>query len=120
PPRASANNPAMARPRFIGLVLALVTVLAYLPVCRHAFLVYDDNDYVTENRVVQSGLTADGIQWAFTTQHASNWHPVTWLSHMLDCQLFGLDPGAPHFVNALLHAVNVVLLFVLLLRLTEK
>src|SRR6266850_3397747 len=110
----------MARPRLIGLVLALATVLAYLPVCRHAFLVYDDNDYVTENRVVQGGLTADGIKWAFTTWHADNWHPVTWLSHMADCQLFGLDAGAAHFINVLFHAANVILLFLLLLRLTGK
>src|ERR1041385_661929 len=110
----------MPRRRLIGLVLALITVLAYLPVCRSGFLVYDDNDYVTENRVVQNGLTADGINWAFTTWHANNWHPLTWISHMIDCQLFGLDPVAPHFINVLFHAANAVLLFLLLFRLTQK
>ena len=87
---------AKARPRLIGLLLALVTLLVYLPVCRYGFVVYDDNDYVTENHVVQNGLTWAGVKWAFTTWHASNWHPLTWLSHMLDCELFGLNPGAQH------------------------
>src|ERR1041385_8468562 len=110
----------MARPRFIGLILALVTVLVYLPACRFGFLVYDDNDYVTENRAVQAGLTWTGVKWAFTTWHASNWHPLTWLSHMADAQWFGLDAGAQHGVNVLFHAANTVLLFALLRRLTEK
>ncbi len=110
---------AKARPRFIGLLLALATLLAYLPVCHYGFVVYDDNDYVTENQVVQNGLTWAGVKWAFTTWHASNWHPLTWLSHMLDCQLFGLNPGMHHLVNALFHAANVVLLFALLWRLTK-
>ena len=79
---------------------------------------YDDDDYVTDNPVVQRGLTWTGIQWAFTTGRASNWHPVTWLSHMTDCELFGLNPGAHHLVNVLFHTANAALLFVLLLRLT--
>ena len=81
----------MSRPRLIALLLALGTLLVYLPVARHGFTLYDDGDYVTENPVVQNGLTWAGIKWAFTTWHASNWHPLTWLSHMLDCQLFGLE-----------------------------
>jgi tetratricopeptide (TPR) repeat protein len=111
---------AKARPRLIGLVLALITLLAYLPVARDSFINFDDQVYVTENRVVQNGLTWAGVKWAFTTGHASNWHPVTWLSHMLDCELFGLNAGAHHSVNMLLHAANAVLLFVLLLRLTRE
>ena len=108
----------MSRPRLIALLLALATLLVYLPVTRFDFLNYDDNDYVTGNRVVQNGLTFAGIKWAFTTVHASNWHPLTWLSHMADCELFGLNPGAQHFVSALFHAANAALLSVLLLRLT--
>ena len=108
-----------ARPRFIGLLLALVTLLAYLPVYHYNFVDYDDNDYVTDNPVVQNGLTRAGVEWAFTTGHAGNWHPLTWLSHMLDCQLFGLNPGAQHLVNVVFHAANAVLLFALLLRLTN-
>ena len=107
----------VSRPRLIGLLLALITLLVYLPVYRCSFLVYDDDDYVTQNPVVQNGLTWAGVQWAFTTEHASNWHPLTWLSHMLDCELFGLNPGAQHLVNVLFHAANAVLLFGLLMRL---
>lgn len=110
----------MTRPRFIALLLALVTLVVYLPVRHHDFVVYDDNDYITENLVVQDGLTWAGVKWAFTTWHASNWHPLTWLSHMLDCELFGLNPGAHHLVNVLFHASNSVLLFALLWRLTRK
>jgi len=100
------------------LALALVTLVLYLPVRRHGFVLYDDPDYITENRVVQSGLNAASVKWAFTTWHASNWHPVTWLSHELDCELFGLDAAAHHLINVLLHSANAVLLFALLLRLT--
>jgi tetratricopeptide (TPR) repeat protein len=110
----------MSRPRFIGLLLALITLLAYLPASRDGFVNYDDQDYVTENSVVQKGLTWTGIKWAFTTGHASNWHPVTWLSHMADCELFGLNPGAHHLANVLFHTANVVLLLLLLLRLTGE
>src|SRR5208282_2220786 len=109
---------AKARPRLIGLLLALVTLLVYLPASHDGFVNYDDQDYVTENSPVQKGLTWTGIKWAFTTGHASNWHPLTWLSHMTDCELFGLNPGAHHSVNLLLHAANAALLFLLLLRLT--
>ncbi len=110
----------MSRPRLIGLLLALVTLLVYLPATRDGFVNYDDQDYVTENSVVQQGLTWPGIKWAFTTGHASNWHPITWLSHMADCELFGLNPGAHHLVNVLFHTANVVLLLLLLLRLTGE
>jgi protein O-mannosyl-transferase len=116
----AAKNQLMSRPRLIALLLALTTLLVYLPVTRSSFTNYDDQDYVTENHVVQGGLTLDGIKWAFVTGHASNWHPLTWLSHMADCAVFGLNPAAHHFVNALFHAVNAALLFVLLLRLTGR
>jgi protein O-mannosyl-transferase len=109
---------AMSRPRLIALLLALITLLVYLPVTHSGFLDYDDDDYVTNNQMVRNGLTLAGIQLAFTTAHASNWHPLTWLSHMTDCELFGLNPAAHHFVNVLFHAANAVLLFALLLRLT--
>ncbi len=108
----------MSRPRLVGLLLALITLVAYLPVRQHEFVTYDDNDYITDNLVVQNGLTPAGVEWAFTTWHASNWHPLTWLSHMLDCELFDLDAGSHHLVNAVLHSVNAVLLLALLLRLT--
>jgi protein O-mannosyl-transferase len=114
------NQPsAMFQPRFLALLLALVTLAIYLPVLHDGFVNYDDGDYVTNNHAVKSGLTWPGIKWAFTSFHAANWHPVTWLSHMADCELFGLNPAAHHFVNALIHSANAALLFFLLLRLTS-
>ena len=110
----------MARPRIICLLLALITLLAYWPVRNAGFVVFDDPDYVTENSHVQAGLTWAGVKWAFTTFHASNWHPLTWLSHMLDASLFGPNAGAQHFVNVLFHAANAVLLFLLLFRATSQ
>ncbi|MGH7941538.1 MAG: hypothetical protein ACREFR_10760, partial [Limisphaerales bacterium] len=107
----------MSRSRLIGLLLALFTLAVYLPVAHLGFIVYDDGDYVTKNPMVREGLSAAGIKWAFTTFHSANWHPVTWLSHMVDCQLFGLNPAGPHCINALLHAANTVLVFALWLRL---
>ena len=82
------------------------------------FINYDDDPYVTENPHVQSGLQWDTVQWAFTTHDAANWHPLTWLSHALDFQLFGLSPAGPHIVNLLLHTLDVVLLFWVLWRAT--
>ena len=99
-------------------MLGLATLLVYLPVRHHQFVAYDDADYVTDNRMVQSGLSWAGVQWAFTTGHASNWHPVTWLSHMFDAQLFGPGPAGPHLINVLLHVANTILLFIVLRRLT--
>jgi tetratricopeptide (TPR) repeat protein len=103
----------------VGVLLALATLLVYLPTGYYGFADYDDREYVTQNPMVQAGLTWSGVKWAFTTTHASNWHPLTWLSHMLDCQLFGLSAGGPHLVNVLFHTLNAVLLFLLLLRLTS-
>ncbi|MGO8766160.1 MAG: tetratricopeptide repeat protein [Limisphaerales bacterium] len=109
----------MTRPRIIALLLALGTLLVYLPVIHHEFVNYDDGGYVTENPTVKAGLTWFGVKWAFTTWVVGNWHPITMLSHMLDCQLFGLNSGMQHYVNVLFHAANTVQLFWLLLRLTQ-
>ena len=86
---------------------------------RHDFVNYDDNRYVYENTVVRQGLTAHGIIWAFTHSHSENWHPLTTLSHMLDCQLYGLSPGGHHFGNVLLHTIATLLLFLLLQETTS-
>jgi protein O-mannosyl-transferase len=110
----------MSRPRLIALLLGLATLLVFAPAGSFQFVNYDDPDYVTGNPVVQQGLTPAGIQWAFTTGWANNWHPLTWLSHMTDCELFKLNAGAHHLVNVLFHAANAMLLFVLLFRLTQK
>ncbi len=106
------------RPLILGLLLAVATVAVYYPVHRHPFINYDDNDYVYQNPQVQAGLTWHTVRWAFTTSYAANWHPLTWLSHELDSTLFGLGPAGPHDVNLLLHVLNAVLLFWVLLRAT--
>ncbi len=101
-----------------GLVLAVATAVLYYPAIHHPFVNYDDHGYVTENLHVQAGLTWDTVAWAFTTFDQANWHPVTWLSHALDCQLFQLDPAGHHGTNVLLHTLNVALLFWILLQAT--
>ena len=102
----------------ICLLLAVVTLAVYWPAVYCNFLNLDDTYYFTANRHVQTGLNPANIAWAFTTRYASNWHPLTWLSLMLDAELFGTGPFGPHFTNLLLHAANTVLLFLLLRRLT--
>lgn len=114
----SADSSA-ARSRFVCLVLVLLTLLAYLPARHFGFLPFDDPEYVADNRIVQAGLTWAGLKWAFSSPHFQLWIPLTWLSHMLDCELFGLDPGAQHMVNVLLHSLNSALVFLIWLRLTE-
>ena len=110
----------MFRPRSIGLLLALATLLVYLPATSYQFINLDDQAYVTDNHMVQNGLTWAGVKWAFCGAHVSNWHPLTWISHMIDCDLFRLNPAGPHLVNILFHALNAALLFALLFRLTGK
>ena len=92
----------------------LVTLAVYNPIVHNAFTNFDDDNYITDNAHVRAGLTWDTVKWAFTSREAANWHPLTWLSHALDCQLFKLNPAGHHYVNVLLHAVNVLLLFLLL------
>ncbi len=121
-PRAGAERPleATARLRSLGLALglAVLTVLVFAPVLGHDFVSLDDPAYVTANRQVRRGLTAEGFGWAWGAEVAANWHPLTLLSHMLDCELYGLDPGGHHLTSLLLHTANAVLLFVVWRRLT--
>ena len=95
----------------IAGILVVINVMAYFPVSNYGFVNYDDATYISNNANVTRGLTIDGLVWAFTTGRASNWHPVTWLSHMTDVQLFGVNPGAHHVVNLVLHIANTLLLF---------
>jgi tetratricopeptide (TPR) repeat protein len=95
-----------------------MTILAYHGVWNCDFLSYDDTDYVTQNKFIQHGLTLQSIGWAFTTFYASNWHPLTWISHMADWTVFGNHPGPHHLVNLGLHTANAVLLFLLLFYMT--
>lgn len=103
----------------VCILLAIATFAVYLPVRNHEFVYYDDDIYVTKNPNVQSGLSWQGVKWAFTSGYASNWHPLTWLSHQLDCQLFDLNPTGHHIVNVLFHVANTILLFVVLNRMTK-
>ena len=103
---------------WICAALAVATLALYAPVRGLPFLLYDDPQYVTQNPNIEAGLTLDGVRWAFTSTHASNWHPLTWLSHMADSELFGASAVGPHVENAGLHALNVCLVFLWLAGLT--
>ena len=104
----------------LALALGLLSALPFLLAGAGAFIGGDDTRYITENPAVQGGLSAAGVRWAFTTLHASNWHPLTWLSHLLDVSLFGLDARGHHATSVLLHALNAALLFLALERLTGR
>jgi protein O-mannosyl-transferase len=98
-----------------SLLLFAATIFLYFPVLHHPFVNIDDQGYVYENLQVQAGLTGSTVAWAFTTFDDNNWHPLTWLSHAADCQMFGIDPAGHHVMNMLWHAVDVVVLFWVLL-----
>jgi tetratricopeptide (TPR) repeat protein len=102
----------------ICLLLAALTLGVLFSVSSFDFVNYDDSDYVTANNHVLTGLSASNLRWAFESDHASNWHPLTWLSHQADCQFFGARPGPMHTMNLALHALNAVLLFLVLRRMT--
>jgi len=106
--------------RAIYLFLFVATILVYSQVNSFAFLTFDDNSGLLGNPHVREGISWSGIVWAFTTAYASNWFPLTWLSHMVDFQLFGLDPGWHHLTNVLIHAISSMLLFALLRRMTGR
>ncbi len=116
--RAEIRQPVLSRLGSSGwpwaLLLVALTFATYFPVLSHPFVNYDDPDYVTENRHVQQGLDLSTAQWALLSTEQGNWHPVTWLSHALDCELYGLEPGGHHFSSLLLHSLNAGMLFVLL------
>jgi len=103
----------------LALLLALSTVVALWPVTGHEFVGFDDKDYITGNAVVLRGLTWEGIVWAFGAVHVHNWHPLTWLSHMLDASIFGSSAPGHHAVSLLFHAINTLLLFLVLFRMTD-
>jgi protein O-mannosyl-transferase len=103
----------------VYIFLAATTLLAFWQVGNNAFIDFDDNEYVTDNRFIQNGVTIQGLRWAFTTGYAANWHPLTWISHMADVQFFGLKPRGHHLTNLLFHIANVLLLFFVLNRMTK-
>src|SRR5439155_26255870 len=100
-------------------ILALVTAAVYLPVARHQFINFDDPDYVTGNPYVQAGLNPESIRWAITGVYSSNWHPLTLMSHMLDCQLYGQKPAGHHLTSVIFHVANTLLVFLLLKLMTS-
>ena len=103
----------------IAAALAIVTLAIYAQVVGHQFITLDDPTYIRENPMVNRGVTLGGVAWAFTTFYATNWHPLTWISHMLDCQFFGMNAGHHLLVNVLIHATNTLLVFWFLLRTTH-
>ncbi len=108
----------ISKPVFICVLLASATLAVFWPVTRCDFVNFDDPDYFFSNVHVRAGLTWNGVIWAFRTAYASNWHPLTWLSLMLDAKLFGQGPAGPHFTNLLFHTADTILLFLLLRKLT--
>ena len=102
----------------VCLALALVTLISFWGVFGNGFIYTDDAAYITNNPVVQAGFTRSALAWAFNIGYTGNWHPLTWMSHMLDCRLFGLNPVGPHAVNLLLHIASTILLFLILARMT--
>jgi protein O-mannosyl-transferase len=117
-PRSSSSSKPFASPRsqtlLVCLLLTIAVLISYNPVTNNRFLRYDDDRYISENPQVKSGVTWATVKWAFTTYAVANWHPLTWLSHALDCELFGLKPAGHHYMSVLLHAITTVLLFLLL------
>lgn len=105
-------------PIVVSILLFSLVVLLFLPVVGHPLITLDDGLYIGANSVVQKGLTGEGFLWAIRTFHSANWHPVTWLSHMLDVEIFGLDYGYHHLTNVLFHAANSAMIFVLLWKMT--
>jgi tetratricopeptide (TPR) repeat protein len=97
-----------------SLVLFAAVLVSYSSIIHNGFIDYDDNEYITDNLHVRAGMAWATVEWAFTTYDEANWHPLTWLSHAFDCELFGLNPAGHHGVNVLLHAADAVLLFLLL------
>jgi protein O-mannosyl-transferase len=118
---AEAPNATPVSPRWtlaIGILLAVVTLSLYSRVVGFPFTNYDDPYYVTDNQPVRDGLTWHTVEWSFATTEQANWHPLTWLSHALDCQLYGLNASGHHLTSVLWHVLNTVLLFLLLVRAT--
>lgn len=118
--KASAQEPAKAPgDLWIYAFLTVAVFAAYWQVLHFGFVNYDDPVYIADNPYVRDGITWTGVVWAFTHSFAGNWFPLTWIAHMLDCQLFGLDAGAHHFTNLAIHAAAASLLFAVLRRITQ-
>lgn len=121
-PTPAAAEPTVSRNLSLAicLLLALATVAVFAQTATHGYVAYDDDQYVYENHWVKAGLTASNIGWAFTTFFYANWHPLTWISYMLDFSLWGENPGAQHLVNVTFHLASTLLLFLVLTRMTRR
>ncbi len=120
---ATGLPPPVVRPYLtltVCALLLLAVAVVFLQTASYDFINFDDPEYISRNRHVTGGHGADAISWAFYSYYASNWHPLTWLSHMLDCQLFGLRAGGHHLTSALLHAISAIVLFLALKRMTAE
>jgi len=114
----SEHNHTFFNVLLVMLCLIIGIIVVYTKVQNFDFVGFDDELYVTQNQYVQKGLSLEGIKWAFTTFHSANWHPLTWLSHMLDCELYGLNPAGHHWTNVEFHIANTLLLFFILFKMT--
>lgn len=117
---AGSISSAQKQTLILCAMLLAITAVFYFPVGRNAFVNFDDDHYITGNPHVIAGLTWQTVQWAFTQFYEANWHPLTWLSHALDCQLFGLNPAGPHYENVIWHGINASLIFLLLMSATGR
>ena len=117
--RTAAGGADLRSNVLICAVLALITLIAFWGLWRNQFVHYDDPRYILENPNVVTGINAGNLTWAFNVGYGGNWHPLTWMSHMLDCTLFGLNPAGHHAINLALHITNTILLFLILLRMTR-
>ena len=121
PPQTTTQAPGLAIGRKAILIAAALVILVFAVFGRtigNGFIYFDDDYYVTQNPIVQKGLTTDGLAWALTTADYFYWHPVTWMSHMMDCELYGLDARGHHFTNVAIHALTAVLVFAALFSMT--
>jgi len=116
---AFSDRTSMRAKIIISICIIVAIFIAYEPLCHNGFVVYDDQQYITENPHITGGITQNSIIWAFTKSHAANWHPLTWISHIIDYQFFGLNPLGYHLVSLLLHIANSLLVFWLFSRMTD-
>ena len=119
--KAKEDAPLRADRRTVAVCVFLLVAVAgvFGQSARFEFVNYDDELYIVDNPHVAAGVTAHAVRWAFTEGHASNWHPLTWMSHMVDCQVYGLtSPGGHHLTSVVIHGITAVLLFLVLLRMT--
>ena len=116
--RPSTDETRKSIKTLVCIFLILTTLAVYWQMLDHGFVYFDDIEYITQNWHIKAGLTSESVTWAFTSSHAANWHPITWLTHIVDYQFYGLTPSGHLLTNLLIHIANALLLFIVLLRMT--